>query len=345
MPEWLQALRAWHAARRPALLVIVAEVRGSAPREVGARMAVSVHDVVGTIGGGHLEWQAIALARAQLAGGLEGLAQVRRFALGASLGQCCGGAVTLWFEAVSPLAGQAAWLDTVHERLAAGQVSVLESFAGVAARAGRRLLATGANDASEARLIAAEDGGEARLIDVIAPPACRIAVFGAGHVGQALVPMLRACEAAVIWIDSRAELLPAALAGVDCRWVDEPVDEVAALPAGCHVIVLTHSHALDEALARAVLARDDLGWFGLIGSQTKRRRFVARLTAMGLAPERIAAMECPISVPGLVGKQPGLVALAIATRALQAHARWSAGAGVGRSQAATALRRHGDSVK
>ena len=97
---------AWLAQGRGAVVVEVVEVRGSVPREAGTRMLVGNEETLGTIGGGHLELKAIALARKMLADspGIRGEMEtgdgnrlMRSFALGPSLGQCCGGAVTLAF--------------------------------------------------------------------------------------------------------------------------------------------------------------------------------------------------------------------------------------------------------
>ncbi len=85
-------------AQEDAVLVTVDRTEGSVPREAGAWMAVFAQHVVGTVGGGHLEFSAIGEARGRLAGG-EG-APVRRYALGPSLGQCCGGVVHLRFERI-----------------------------------------------------------------------------------------------------------------------------------------------------------------------------------------------------------------------------------------------------
>ena len=101
---------AWLAAGRRALVVEVARTEGSAPREPGTRMLVADEETVGTIGGGHLELKAIAAARAMLASPGEGAAREQRFALGPSLGQCCGGAVTLALAALDG-AALARWAD------------------------------------------------------------------------------------------------------------------------------------------------------------------------------------------------------------------------------------------
>ena len=345
LPDWLQALRRLRAAGRPAVLVTVAEVRGSVPREAGARMVVGHDGIVGTIGGGHLEWQATAIARRALAGDPDAAGTgPRRFPLGASLGQCCGGIVTLWFEPLAfdrlgfgsfaPQADPAAWLDALAEALARGETLVLECRGGADAQAGRRL-STARESADRRREFADRvSGGSASgpwldrdpvdgrpvLIDPIGPSGRPVALFGAGHVGRALAPILAGCGLQLIWIDARGDAFAtdrAAPDGIDCRAGDDPVAEVATLPGGCHGLVMTHSHALDQLVVEAFLRRDDLGWLGLIGSATKRRRFEARLLARGVAAARIAAMDCPVTVPGITGKAPGVVAVAIAARLLQ----------------------------
>ena len=109
-------------AREDGVLVSVAAAEGSVPRGPGAWMAVFAHDIAGTIGGGHLEFQAIAHARELLAGAVR--EPVRRFALGPSLGQCCGGVVHLRFERVG-----AADIAALRQRLAP-QLAPLALFGG-----------------------------------------------------------------------------------------------------------------------------------------------------------------------------------------------------------------------
>ena len=95
-----------------AVLVTVVQARGSVPREVGAWMAVWPQGQLGTIGGGHLEWDAVRQARERLASG-QGEAWEHSVTLGPSLGQCCGGALRLRFEPVGP-----AQVAALRERLA-----------------------------------------------------------------------------------------------------------------------------------------------------------------------------------------------------------------------------------
>lgn len=162
-------------------------------------------------------------------------------------------------------------------------------------------------------------GGHARvLFETVRPPSWRIALFGAGHVGRALAGLLGTMECRVDWIDPRAEAFPAALPARVTRHVAaDPARAAAALPAGTQMLVMTHDHALDLEIVAAALPRPDLPFVGLIGSETKRARFVARLARLGLAPEAIRRLVCPIGVPGAGGKAPAEIAIAVAAQLLQ----------------------------
>ena len=247
MAVWLDALAAAERDDQPAVLVTVLSVRGSAPREAGAKMVVSADGMAGTIGGGNLEYQCEAVARALLQAGAAG-PSTRDFPLGPALGQCCGGHVTVLFE-------------------------------------------------------------------VLRPPPLQIGLFGAGHVGKALVKLLADLPCRVHWVDPRPEALPANLPpNVTPVRIAQPAQAVAAMPAGSLLLVMTHDHALDFEIVAAALRRTDLPSVGLIGSATKRARFVSRLHRLGLATERLV---CPIGLPGIEGKQPAVVAVSVAAQILQ----------------------------
>jgi xanthine dehydrogenase accessory factor len=160
------------------------------------------------------------------------------------------------------------------------------------------------------------------LLEPVLPVRWNVAVFGAGHVGKALMKLLADLPCAVTWIDPRPEELPAAAPApsVRCVLAETPVDEVAELPSGADVVVMTHSHALDLELVDAVLRRPDLRYLGLIGSRTKRARFLQRLEARGRTPEELARLTCPIGVAGITGKDPAVIAVAVAAELLQVQA-------------------------
>lgn len=256
-----EAARHWAATGRDAMLVEVFEAKGSVPRDAGTRMVVDANQVLGTIGGGHLELQAIAFARERLASGERG-AHTQSIALGPSLGQCCGGALTLRYSMLDA-AALAAWPDT--------------------------------------------------------RPRFALQLYGAGHVGRAIVALLAGIDCRVWWIDEREDEFPPGAEPPHIRRVCvEPVEaEVAQAPPGASFLVLTHSHDLDLRIAEAILRRGDFGFFGLIGSRTKRSRFVHRFEQRGLPGDTIARMTCPIGVPGITGKEPAVIAVAVVAQLLQ----------------------------
>jgi xanthine dehydrogenase accessory factor len=264
----LDTLAAWLAAE-PGVLVAVRATQGSVPREAGTWMAVFAGRVLGTVGGGHLEHEAIALARAALRGAP--LEAQRRFALGPSLGQCCGGVMHLGFERVEP-----AGAEGLCARLAAEQD-------------GRRM---------------------------------PVALFGGGHVGRAIVRALTPLPVRVHWIDSRDEIFPAGLPPHVHAEHSAPVEgAVRDLVPGSRVLVMSFSHAEDLEIVAACLERlrrgDDLPFIGLIGSRSKWATFRHRLEARSFTAAEIARVTCPIGVPGVVGKEPEVIATAVAAQLMQ----------------------------
>ena len=343
MSAWIDELQRLQRDETPTVLVTVASTRGSAPREAGAKMIVSAEDAFGTIGGGHLEHQAIAIARDLLASG--GAGALRRFPLGASLGQCCGGLVNLLFD---PVVAAADWIDTVADLGREGTNCVLVTAAHGAASAGKLVVTRdsttgtlGADFDVEAAalarsLLASGEGARLLRLGVAETPALflfeplrasdfHVVLFGAGHVGRALAQVLSGLPCRVTWVDAREDQFPRALpANVTAVCTDILVAEVEAAAPGSYFLVMTHSHALDQELAEAILARGDFAYFGLIGSSTKRRAFEKRMERRGVPPARFAAMTCPIGVPGISGKEPGAIAVAVAAEILQARERRAA---------------------
>lgn len=261
-------------AGQPAVLVRVASTQGSAPRDAGAWMGVLADAVVGTIGGGHLEFEAIARARAQLAASADSTGLLAksaplqlRFALGPSLGQCCGGVVCLSLERVSAgdLPGLAHTLDT-------------------------------------------------RLTPV--------ALFGGGHVGQALARVLAPLPFRLSWIDSRDGVFPPDVpARIACEHSDPVQSAVPGLAPQSRVLIMSFSHAEDLEIVAACLLRQrrqaDLPYIGLIGSKTKWAVFGHRLEARGFSAAELAQVTCPIGIPGIAGKAPDVIAVAVAAQLLQ----------------------------
>ena len=256
--DWIGALSTLRDDRVPCVLVVVAGVKGSAPREEGARMIVASDGIRhGTIGGGRLEQLATENAQTMLTSdGAPG--ENVDFPLGETAGQCCGGSVTLFFER--------------HDWI-------------------RR----------------------------------EVVIFGAGHVGQALGGLAGYLDADVRLVDSRtsSELHPTPTEEVSERLdlVDAPEGVVDELEPGASIVVMTHSHALDQAIIEACLPRiGEFAYVGLIGSERKWARFRERLSAKGFSDEALDAVRSPI---GLVrgSKEPRAIALSVAAELLEVSSR------------------------
>jgi xanthine dehydrogenase accessory factor len=324
MEDWLTAARRSPAA--PAVLVTVAIVEGSVPREPGAKMLVTADGFAGTIGGGHLEHRAIEIARAMLVDG--GMPQLERFALGPSLGQCCGGIAHLAFEVAGR--DQMALLDARRNE-DTWRITSVERVGGAAAHptwalfdaAGRQLAGDSvpAFDRSLGTHVFTDADGQRWLADAVLAPRAHLMLFGAGHVGAAIVRALAELPCRVTWVDEREDLFPAEVpANVTVEATDIPEALVEEAAPGTTFLVMTHSHALDLRLSNAILSRprstQPRDWFGLIGSGTKRRQFEHRLRERGIANERLAAMVCPIGLPGIAGKAPAVIAASVAAQLL-----------------------------
>ncbi|KFX20377.1 xanthine dehydrogenase accessory protein XdhC [Pectobacterium betavasculorum] len=150
------------------------------------------------------------------------------------------------------------------------------------------------------------------LLEPLILPQPHIVVFGAGHVGRALVSLLATLPCRVSWVDERNEMFRHMPPGVIARNLDDPVDAVTDSPAGSYFVVMTHHHPRDLTLAEAILKRGDYRYFGLIGSQTKRQRFSYQLTGKGISESQLATMRCPVGLPDVKGKLPAEIAVAIA---------------------------------
>jgi xanthine dehydrogenase accessory factor len=304
---WRRIQESLEKHRRAALISIV-KVEGSAPREVGARMVVQKDaGFFGTIGGGRLEYEALAVAEAALSA--ETLAaSLRVWPLGPNLGQCCGGSVTTLIETFD--AGD---LDRVRELAAAEEAGPFVTLSrmteqGRIARDIRDGEVGGADVAEGSRQRFVERFGEARKT---------VLLFGAGHVGRAVVLALSQLPFSVRWIDSRADQFPGHVpANVTIARTDAPEREIDAAPRGAFALIMTHSHPLDYSIAAAALRRADLGFVGLIGSATKRARFASQAQKLGISEQQIARLVCPIGLPDIRDKEPSIIAAAVAAQLL-----------------------------
>lgn len=253
MKSWLRAQMQCEQQGHAYVLVTVCEVQGSTPRSVGAKMLVTHDGLFDSIGGGHLEHKAVQYARHLMQQDNEhNQLHMQDYALGASLGQCCGGTVKLMFEQVpcSPMP---------------------------------------------------------------------VVVFGAGHVGRALVPLLAQLPVAVTWIDGRYDMLPKQIPiGVQCVHEEYPVDAIADCRAGSCFLIMTHHHGLDLQLSESALQRGDANYVGVIGSRTKAAKFRRRLQDKGLS-DSMSVFACPMGDGQITGKLPMEIAVSVAAQVMSLY--------------------------
>ncbi|MEO8187757.1 MAG: xanthine dehydrogenase accessory protein XdhC [Burkholderiaceae bacterium] len=329
--NWLQALTTLDIDHPPAVLITVAQIEGSCPREAGAKMLVTATAQFDTIGGGHLELQACAIARDMLrrpAGTLATERHLERFALGPGLGQCCGGVVHLAFERISANTDWRILSDRLQQGQDSWRLLALESLAPAMLVDADSVLLEGTVpglqptlNASPTKRIQRDAAGARWLVDACLAVRPHLILFGAGHVGAALVRALAELPYRVSWVDQRDVLFPAALpANVRIEATDTPEAVVAAAAPNSCFLVMTHEHRLDQHLSEQILRRierrNDVQWFGLIGSRTKRAQFSHRLQERGIASDTLARMVCPIGLPGIKGKQPAVIAASVAAQLL-----------------------------
>ena len=283
MADWTRQARE-ALSRGPAALVTILATEGSAPRGAGARMIVTESGLAGSIGGGRLEHQAMAQARSILALA-PGSWRVQDYPLGPLLGQCCGGRVRLLVE----------HLESVPEGEGPFEVALSD-------RVERRPPNGGSLERLGARGPLPTAG--TRFLEPVETDSLPVILFGAGHVGQAIADRAVGLPLHIAWYDSRPEM--AEVPGVVLADEDGTVAQAAAASVETAVVIMTHDHGLDYRLAAAALG-GRARFVGLIGSQTKRARFVKRLAADGID---IARLTCPIGLPGIGGREPEVIAIA-----------------------------------
>ncbi len=335
MNEWISDLNEQIAAGNGCILVTIAGVRGSAPREVGAKMLVTRHETIGTIGGGQLEYKCTKIACDTLKNKQDGN-RFRKFTLGANCGQCCGGVVEVMFEAFC--VERPEWMNVLREAhrrreplviatglhdkyliTAKGSIAYPEGCTvnGSLAVDAMRIL-NERESAQRMNLKLNDNDNEDLLLEPVVSSDLNIAIFGAGHVGAATVGTLSSLDCNIRWIDSRRNIFPKHLPeNVQKIETAQPELEVAAMPAGSCYLVMTHSHPLDQAVIQQILARDDFRYCGLIGSVSKRRQFEKRLLKLGMPQSRFDRLACPIGIDGIAGKKPAEIAIAVAAELLR----------------------------
>lgn len=350
MKNWVARLGEIVGRAEPCVLVTVAGVRGSAPRECGAKMIVTTTDAIGTIGGGQLEYQCIQVACEWLQNGAAagGRTNLRRVALGANCGQCCGGVAEVLFEEIT--AAQSGWIEYLAACQSSDTAAVIVTARQSRARAGK-LIVTETNyfsgvdgleptadvlalarqalhslePAHHAQLRIAGNTELPVLIEPMRPVDFRIVVFGAGHVGVACTTVLSTLDAHIDLVDSRPGFKRGNFSS-NVREIETsaPASIVESSPTGSYYLVMTHDHGLDFEICTKILQRGDFAFCGLIGSRTKRRRFEKRLRVLGLSETAIARITCPIGSNSIGGKKPAEIAVGVAAQFLEISERYMA---------------------
>jgi len=297
---WRQ-LAEFLAVHRAAALIGVHDVKGSAPREPGARMVVRPDGAFhGTIGGGQLEMKMLSIAGDMLAGGVAEARLVDQ-ALGPDLGQCCGGRVKILIETFNPQ-----------------HLAQVRRFAAIEEK-GIFVLECRLEDGLVQREIASSVGDDrwTQWCETYGENRTPVLLFGAGHVGRALVLALAPLPFTVRWFDSRPDAFPAHIPqNSTAILLNDSEAEIAAAAPDAFVLVMTHDHPLDLAITAAALSRD-FPYVGLIGSASKRARFEKRFREIGLAAGRIAELVCPIGLAGIADKDPAIIAASVTAQLLR----------------------------
>jgi xanthine dehydrogenase accessory factor len=324
---------------QPLVRLLVVNTEGSAPREQGAAMLVGQDGATGTIGGGQLEYEAIAHARhllkqAETQPG-DWLRDTHTWPLGPALGQCCGGSVRLLFEHygrkelehISALAIEMGMNDgacsvLIHPMRSGEPLSFSTKPLDTSALP-LRLMRVVADMLSGSRaiepvLLHGEGNGAAYFVEPIASRDIPLFIYGAGHVGQAIVKIASDLKFDIHWVDTHADRFPEEPpTTVRCVVARDPAIIAHAAARGAFHVVLTYSHAMDLAICHALLAKPSFGFLGLIGSQTKRARFHKRLRDGGVSPSMLDGLTCPIGIGGLRGKEPATIAVSIVAQLIE----------------------------
>ncbi len=330
---WIDKLAEKVAHAGAAVRVVVIRAEGSTPRETGAAMVVTERDFEGTIGGGTLEFEALASARALLKGITPGeqsawTRKVRTYPLGPALGQCCGGAAKLLFEVygdaecrqLQAAPAEALVLHPLEDAAGLLVISDRKDFANdwplALSRVVRDLL-SGARPRSPL-LVSGRRNKSDWFVEPLAAKKVPLYLYGAGHVGRAVVAAFAGLPFDIVWVDTGPERFPAPLpSAVQAVVAADPVPLAAAAPAGAFHVVMTYSHPMDLAICHAVLAKGRFAYLGVIGSKTKHARFTRRLRDLGMPDLQISRLVCPIGLAGLSGKEPPVIAVSLAADLLQ----------------------------
>lgn len=358
---WLSDLQQLLVHGDDAVLITVARTEGTTPREIGTKMIVTRDRTIDTIGGGKLEFRTVEIARRLLrdgglggyshtghgvAGGVSTARQIERLSTADAHALPHSGMMTLTFERLT--IADLGWVTSLAKQYAAGQatlrsvsfaddspVVLSEPPAPVASAVPRAHGAhPGTPDTPGTLAIRPDcllwDAGPLLTETIVVDP-FPIMVFGAGHLGSALVRVLATLPCDVAWVDDRPGQFalsnrygdafgdatgrapgPEFAGNVTCYPCDHPATMVATAPAGCSFVVLTYSDTLDQDIAEQVLRRADYAYLGVVGSHAKRRSLEHLFAARGIDPSQITRMHCPLGIHSVRGNAPEVIAISVA---------------------------------
>jgi len=293
--SWLGKVLSELADGRDIVLVTVTATKGSSPRNVGARMLITADEIWQTIGGGAVEFDIMARARKMLANGDNGWErQHLTFALGPDMGQCCGGQMSILLEKfgnkqesdLRALSAAVTCKTILSHPLDSGPPLSVETISGMPA-----------------------------FSAPVTPTFTPLFIYGAGHVSRALLPRLDGLGFEIFLVDIDDDRYPADLGDKAKKLLARAPEAIAShAPLGAWHLVMTHSHSLDEAICLELLTNGRFSYLGLIGSKSKRARFIKRLFAAGVPKSMLDFLTCPIGIDEITGKSPSYVALSIAAQ-------------------------------
>ena len=345
--SWIGAISKHKHQKDDYVVITVVETNGSTPCNTGQKIVYSGGDnFYGSIGGGNFEYKALKNAQRMLSLDVNQV-EVVRYPLGASLGQCCGGYVKVMFESELNDAGidqDQSWIKHVKDLEEQGSDFIVCTEIGSineSRRLGYKIVYTHdqTNDTSvdssssdkfneiddlfnltgsdkelkKAAILMQEDSiCYERFAYSEKQP---VAVFGAGHISRALMPMLSKLPVKVYWIDDRKAELDkyegdTSTINIVC---DDPSVAVSDLPKNIYCMIITYSHQIDFDICEQVMLRDSFCYLGVIGSSIKGNKFKKRLLNKGLSENIVDKLRCPMGMKYKFIKSPIAISISIAT--------------------------------
>ena len=344
---WLSSFKNAIALNNGCVLLTVIETKGSTPCSVGDKIIFSNKQLTfGSIGGGNLEFQALALAKDLLSKDTNAT-HLEKYPLGATLGQCCGGYVKVMFESFvnssNQLKKKNSWLETVSDLIEKQQDFVVATIIDNQTdkrNSGKKFVYTANSDKSpssndltskisagaynllstnDSPTIAQYQNSSESLIEVCYEKVNNtelqsVAIFGAGHISRALMPILTKLPIRIYWIDDRVEQFEqyqgdTSQINIIC---DDFISGLADLPEETYCLVITYSHKMDFDICEKIISRNSFTYLGMIGSRIKGNKFRDRLLKKGYPKETVDKFICPIGAKQKFLKSPTAIAVTIA---------------------------------